>query len=175
MRRAPACTGAGACSAPTPPSMGAPRPPSPAPSASATRRASCAAAPQASRVSSLPPPGAEGPPLSTCTRRGAGLGSRASLWASVSLAIKWAPPGPVWLCGHRREPQLGLFQGTTAAWTWTSAPQGRASGGAAARTCPMAFSVTVQKATQVGSGAGQGQSRWVWGEMVPLADAWRLD
>lgn len=44
----------------------------------------------------------------------------------------------------------------------------------------MAFSVTVQMATQVlgggvGTGAGQGQSWWVWGEKFPLADVQRLD
>lgn len=65
-------------------------------------------------------------------------------------------------------------------WTSTSVPQGPASVGAAARTCPMAFSVTVQMATQVlgggvGTGAGQGQSWWAWGEKFPLADVQRLD
>lgn len=44
----------------------------------------------------------------------------------------------------------------------------------------MAFSVTVQMATQVlgggvGTGSGQGQSGWAWGEKFPLADVWRLD
>lgn len=76
------------------------------------------------------------------------------------------------------EPQLGLLQGTTAAWTWMSVLQGHASVEAAARTCPTAFSVTVQMATQVlGWGHwGRARSELVGlGEKVPLADAWRPD
>lgn len=109
-------------------------------------------------------------------REGCRVGSRASLWASVSLAIMWALPGPDWLALRAQVgTRLGLLQGTTAAWTWTSVPRGHASVEAAAKTCPTAFGVTVQVATQVlGGGAGQGQSWWVWGGKVPLADVWWL-
>lgn len=171
VRQDPASTGASVCSAPTRPSMGASRPPSPAPSASAMLRGSCAAARRALRVSSLPASRIAGPPVSKCTE---------GCWAgfkllSLGLSLPSYKMGLPWLGGHRWEPQLGLLQGTTAAWTWTSVPQGHASMEAAARTCPMAFSVTVQMATQVlgdgvGTGAGQGRSWWARDAKFPVAD-----
>lgn len=69
--------------------------------------------------------------------------------------------------------QLALLQGTNVAWMWTSVPHGHASTKAAARTCPMASSATVQTATQVpgvgwtlgqgkGKGGGPGVRRFLW-------------
>lgn len=179
VRQAPASTRANACSAPTRPSTGAPRPPSRAPSASAMLLASCAAALQALRVSSLPLSRAEGPPVFRCTRRdGWGGFWRLSLGLSLS-SYNMGPSRSRLALRAQVGTRLGLLQGTTAAWTWTSVPPGHASVEAAAKTCPTAFGVTAQVATQVlgggvGTGAGQGQSWWVWGGKAPLADVWRL-
>lgn len=111
MRQDPANTGASVCSAPTRPSMGTSRPPSPAPSASAMLRASCAAARWALRVSSLPASRTAGPPVSKCSGRDAGPGSSSSHWASASLAIKWALLGSEGTDGnHSRASCRGRLQ-----------------------------------------------------------------
>lgn len=118
------------------------------------------------------PPGFEGEPPAplpgkqVCSvqvqGRDAGAGFKHSSLVSVSLAIKMGPFQFRRALREPREPQLGLLQGTTAAWTWTSVPHGRASVEASARTCPVASSATVQTATQVprvGWALGPGQVR----------------
>lgn len=177
VRWAPVSTGASACSAPTQPSMGASRPPSQEPSASAMLLASCAAALWALRVSPLP-----GKQVCSVQMRGrdAEAGFKHLSLASVSLAIRWALSSSSLALRELWEPQLGFLQGTTAVWTWTSVPHGHASVEASARTCPMASSATVQMATQVPGvrwALGQGKVRCggPGARRFLLADVWRLD
>lgn len=90
-----------------------------------------------------------------CTRRDGGGFTRLSLGLSLS-SYNMGPSRSRLALRAQVGTRLGLLQGTTAAWTWTSVPPGHASVEAAARTCPTAFGVTVQVATQVlGGGVGK--------------------